>query len=74
MSLPSSFSFLALTRRRSIFGYPLDEARLQAVVRACALERDLEVLPDGMETFVGERGISLSGASLVSCLFGLEHY
>ncbi|BGP41473.1 hypothetical protein JCM10449v2_005460 [Rhodotorula kratochvilovae] len=43
-----------------IFGYPLDEARLQAVVRACALERDLEVLPDGMETFVGERGISLS--------------
>lgn len=57
-------------RFRSAFGYPRDEARLRAVVRACALERDLEILPDGQETFVGERGISLSGAlaSLVSSL------
>ncbi|GAA6050693.1 hypothetical protein JCM3770_000895 [Rhodotorula araucariae] len=69
VELPSHVSYAAqhpwlesLSIRDSIlFGYPPDEARLRAVVRACALERDLEVLPDGMETFVGERGISLSG-------------
>lgn len=35
--------------------------RYNAVIRACALERDLEILPYGDYTIVGERGISLSG-------------
>ena len=39
----------------------MDSQRYQQVLHACALERDLELLPDGDETFVGERGISLSG-------------
>ena len=41
----------------------MDQRRYQQVLEACALERDLELLPDGDATFVGERGISLSGQS-----------
>ncbi|BGP56557.1 hypothetical protein JCM8202v2_004182 [Rhodotorula sphaerocarpa] len=44
-----------------LFGYSLDEVRYRQVLAACALERDLETLADGDATFVGERGIALSG-------------
>ena len=37
------------------------EAAIVAAVEAAALEPDLEVLPDGLDTVVGERGIMLSG-------------
>ena len=30
-------------------------------LQACALEPDLEALPDGDQTLIGEKGISLSG-------------
>jgi ATP-binding cassette subfamily B protein len=38
-----------------------DDERVQRAVRLAALEQDLEVLPDGIDTVVGERGIMLSG-------------
>lgn len=38
-----------------------DAGRVRAAVRAAALERDIESLPEGLETVVGERGIMLSG-------------
>jgi len=44
-----------------LFGLPLDEQRYQQVIRDCALEQDLQVLPDGDGTEIGERGINLSG-------------
>lgn len=44
-----------------IFASPPDEKRYRAVLRACALERDLEILDAGDQTLVGEKGISLSG-------------
>lgn len=31
------------------------------MIKACALEKDLQILPDGDETEIGERGINLSG-------------
>lgn len=37
-----------------------DDEILRAV-RTAGLERDLEIFPDGLDTVVGERGISLSG-------------
>ncbi|TVY94129.1 ATP-dependent bile acid permease [Lachnellula willkommii] len=44
-----------------IFAAPLDEKRYNQVIVACALERDLEILDNGDETLVGEKGITLSG-------------
>lgn len=44
-----------------IFASPYDEKRYRAVLKACALERDIEILDAGDQTLVGEKGISLSG-------------
>ncbi|KAL4802401.1 hypothetical protein BDV18DRAFT_147428 [Aspergillus unguis] len=43
------------------FASPFDQRRYDAVIKACALERDLEILDSGDETLVGEKGIGLSG-------------
>lgn len=43
------------------FGRPLDQARFDDVIRVCAMEKDLDMLPDGPETMVGEKGLTLSG-------------
>lgn len=44
-----------------LFGQKFDRARYQKVVSMCQLKPDLEVLPDGDQTIIGERGINLSG-------------
>jgi ATP-binding cassette, subfamily C (CFTR/MRP), member 1 len=44
-----------------LFGMPLDERRYQQVIEACALKPDLEMLPGGDQTEIGEKGINLSG-------------
>lgn len=44
-----------------LFGSPFDAERYDAVLTACALKPDLNVLEDGDETEIGARGISLSG-------------
>lgn len=44
-----------------IFASPYDEKRYRAVLKACALERDITILDAGDQTLVGEKGISLSG-------------
>uniref|UniRef100_A0A3Q3DWN2 Multidrug resistance-associated protein 1 n=1 Tax=Hippocampus comes TaxID=109280 RepID=A0A3Q3DWN2_HIPCM len=44
-----------------IFGQALSEAWYQRVVAACALQPDLEILPAGDSTEIGEKGVNLSG-------------
>ena len=44
-----------------LFGKPLDLDRYEAVIRACCLQQDLDMLPAGDQTEIGERGINLSG-------------
>ncbi|KAJ3110789.1 hypothetical protein HDU96_006271 [Phlyctochytrium bullatum] len=51
----------ATVRDNILFGAPMDEARYRRVIKACALERDLELLEGGDLTEVGEKGINLSG-------------
>lgn len=51
----------ATVRENIIFGYRYDSNFYEKTVKACALLDDFAQLPDGDETVVGERGISLSG-------------
>ena len=44
-----------------LFGLPYDAGRYNTVKRVCALEKDLEILPDGEMTDIGANGINLSG-------------
>ncbi|ORY35158.1 P-loop containing nucleoside triphosphate hydrolase protein [Rhizoclosmatium globosum] len=44
-----------------VFGEALDVERLNQVIKACSLERDLKSFEHGLNTIVGERGITLSG-------------
>lgn len=37
------------------------EAELQKAIQTASLEEDIEMLPDGLETLVGEKGVALSG-------------
>ena len=48
-------------KQNILFATPFDESRYKAVIAACALERDLEILDKGDATLVGEKGITLSG-------------
>lgn len=51
----------ATLRDNVLFCKPMDELRYEAAIDVCALRPDLEVLPAGDSTEIGERGINLSG-------------
>ena len=40
-----------------LFNLPYDEERYQKTLQACALLSDLEILEDGDESEIGERGV-----------------
>ncbi|NWS18057.1 MRP1 protein, partial [Pachyramphus minor] len=44
-----------------IFGRELNESRYKRVIEACALLPDIEILPSGDKTEIGEKGVNLSG-------------
>uniref|UniRef100_A0A3B5ARC3 ATP binding cassette subfamily C member 9 n=1 Tax=Stegastes partitus TaxID=144197 RepID=A0A3B5ARC3_9TELE len=43
------------------FGSPFNKQRYKAVIEACSLQPDIDLLPFGDQTEIGERGINLSG-------------
>ncbi|KAK4175628.1 P-loop containing nucleoside triphosphate hydrolase protein [Triangularia setosa] len=57
----SSWIMNATVKENIIFGYRYDSNFYEKTVKACALLDDFAQLPDGDDTVVGERGISLSG-------------
>ncbi|KDE05641.1 hypothetical protein MVLG_04012 [Microbotryum lychnidis-dioicae p1A1 Lamole] len=67
--LPPAVSFAAqhpwlessTVRETVLFGSPFDQARFDSTIDACALRQDIQNLPDGEDTHIGERGVSLSG-------------
>ncbi|XP_064639147.1 ATP-binding cassette sub-family C member 4-like isoform X1 [Lineus longissimus] len=53
--------FSSSVKQNIIFGQECDLEKYDRVLKACALEKDIEMLPDKDLTLVGERGVSLSG-------------
>ncbi|XP_062330079.1 ATP-binding cassette sub-family C member 3 isoform X3 [Osmerus eperlanus] len=51
----------ATLRDNILFGKPFNEPKYRCILEACALTTDLEVLPGGDQTEIGEKGINLSG-------------
>ncbi len=47
-----------------MLGLPEEAVDLPAAIRMAALERDLETMPNGLETSVGPRGVRLSGGQM----------
>lgn len=43
------------------FGSGVDAAALERIIDACALRADLEAMPAGLDTEIGENGLNLSG-------------
>lgn len=48
-------------RNNILFGLPMDEEKYNKTIHLCELENDLEILPGGDLTEIGEKGINLSG-------------
>lgn len=55
----------ATLQENILFGKPMKEAWYNKVLDACALRPDLEMLPNGDQTEIGERGITVSGMLLI---------
>jgi ATP-binding cassette subfamily C (CFTR/MRP) protein 4 len=53
--------FSASIRQNILFGQYFDLEKYQQVLKMCALEHDIYLWPCGDQTFVGERGVMLSG-------------
>ncbi|PKA58973.1 ABC transporter C family member 10 [Apostasia shenzhenica] len=48
-------------RENILFGSTMDEQKYQETLRICSLVKDIEMLPFGDLTEIGERGVNLSG-------------
>lgn len=51
----------ATFRENIIFGAPYNRTRYRSVLKACALQPDVDILPGRDMTRIGEKGINLSG-------------
>jgi len=51
----------ATIKENILFGLPMNMEKYRETLRVCCLEKDLEMMDDGDETEIGERGINLSG-------------
>ncbi|KAL9224406.1 hypothetical protein vseg_000440 [Gypsophila vaccaria] len=56
-----SWIFNATVRDNILFGAPFNSARYERAIDVAALRHDLELLPGGDLTEIGERGVNISG-------------
>jgi len=64
----------ATVRDNILFGAPLDTARFEAAIEAACLGPDIAMLPFGLDTEIGERGINLSGGQKARVSFARTVY
>ena len=48
-------------KQNIIFGKKIQKQKFEKIIKICELEDDLKMLPGGIDTEIGERGINLSG-------------
>lgn len=48
-------------KQNILFGKTFRKYKYEKVIEACALLKDLEAMPEGSETAIGERGVTVSG-------------
>ena len=56
-----SWCFAGSIRDNILMGQKIDHDKYQTVIKACALEKDINLFSSGDQTFVGEKGYTLSG-------------
>ena len=57
----NSITCMLWRRDNILFGKELFPERYQAVLKACALEADVQQMAEGDATLIGDRGVTLSG-------------
>lgn len=60
-SSQEAWIFAGTVKENVLFGKPFDEQRYHKVLNVCSLDKDIRLFPQGDDTVVGERGVSLSG-------------
>ncbi|KAJ3006993.1 UNVERIFIED_CONTAM: ATP-binding cassette sub- C member 8 [Siphonaria sp. JEL0065] len=48
-------------RDNILFGLPFQKDKMNSTLEACSLTADISMMPDGLESVVGEKGTSISG-------------
>ncbi|XP_020629411.1 multidrug resistance-associated protein 4-like isoform X2 [Orbicella faveolata] len=67
--------FSGSVKQNIVFGQAFEEDRYDKVMSACCLEQDVELLPEGDLTLVGEKGVTLSGGQKARlCLARAVYY
>ena len=56
-----SFLFSGTIRDNIVMGKKVPDLKLEQMIQICCLKQTLAKMPDGLDTIVGERGITLSG-------------
>lgn len=56
--------FSETLRENLLLGYPADDDALHQAIRAAVLEPDVAAFDHGLDTFVGPRGVKLSGGQV----------
>lgn len=69
-----SWLFPGTVRNNILFGEPYVKEKYEQVVKACALNRDFELLLHGDKTYIGDRGASLSGGQCARVNLARFHY